>query len=284
MIKTLVHSSLFLLLIALAGASYGQVPQIERDALIALYNSTDGANWIDNTGWLGEAGTECDWHGVNCVSGSVARLNYWRNGLVGTIPKELGDLSNLVYMHLGQNELSGTIPKEIGNLTKLSQMHLWGNKLSGSIPKEFGNLLSLTYLNISSNELSGVIPSEMGNLANLATFTFTQNSITGGLPAGMGSQSTSKISSVERSALIALYNSTDGANWTNNTGWLGSAGTECFWFGVTCDSGSVSSLSLNSNSLTGTIPNELGDLADLAILNLNGNSLSGSIPTELGNL
>ena len=187
MIKTLVHSSLFLLLIALAGASYGQVPQIERDALIALYNSTDGANWIDNTGWLGEAGTECDWHGVNCVSGSVARLNYWRNGLVGTIPKELGDLSNLVYMHLGQNELSGTIPKEIGNLTKLSQMHLWGNKLSGSIPKEFGNLLSLTYLNISSNSLSGVIPSEMGNLANLGVFRFTQNSITGGLPAGLGS-------------------------------------------------------------------------------------------------
>ena len=185
MIKTLVHSALFALLISLAGASYGQVPQIERDALIALYNSTDGANWIDNTGWLGEAGTECDWHGVNCVSGSVARLNYWRNGLVGTIPKELGDLSNLVYMHLGQNELSGTIPKEIGNLTKLSQMHLWGNKLSGSIPKEFGNLLSLTYLNISSNELSGVITSEMGILANLATFTFTQNSITGGLPAGM---------------------------------------------------------------------------------------------------
>ena len=199
---------------------------------------------------------------------------------MGTIPKELGDLSSLVYMHLGQNELSGTIPKEIGNLTKLSQMHLWGNKLSGSIPKEFGNLLSLAVLNISSNELSGVIPSEMGNLANLATFTFTQNSITGGLPAGMGSQSTSKISSVERSALIALYNSTDGANWTNNTGWLGSAGTECFWFGVTCDSGSVSSLSLNSNSLTGTIPNELGNLTNLLSIDFSYNSLSGTIPKE----
>ena len=57
---------LFLLLISLAGASYAQVPQIERDALIALYNSTDGANWTDNTGWLGEAGTECSWFGVRC--------------------------------------------------------------------------------------------------------------------------------------------------------------------------------------------------------------------------
>ena len=50
--KPLIHTALFLLLISLAGASYAQVPQIERDALIALYNSTDGANWTDNTGWL----------------------------------------------------------------------------------------------------------------------------------------------------------------------------------------------------------------------------------------
>ena len=279
MIKTLVHSSLFLLLIALAGASYGQVPQIERDALIALYNSTDGANWIDNTGWLGEAGTECDWHGVNCVSGSVARLNYWRNGLVGTIPKELGDLSNLVYMHLGQNELSGTIPKEIGNLTKLSQMHLWGNKLSGSIPKEFGNLLSLTYLNISSNELSGVIPSEMGNLANLATFKFTQNSITGGLPIGLGS-ALGGVSSEERAALVALYQSTDGDSWKNNYGWLGAEGTECSWYGVSCNSGSVSKLDLSRNSLVGVLPIEFGNLTELTFLNLGYNSVSGNI-TEL---
>ena len=34
---------LLLLLISLAAASHAQVPQIERDALVALYNSTDGA-------------------------------------------------------------------------------------------------------------------------------------------------------------------------------------------------------------------------------------------------
>ena len=57
------------------------------------------------------------------------------------------------------------------------------------------------------------------------------------------------ISSIERDALVALYNSTDGANWTDNTGWLGEAGTECIWFGVTCSSGSVAQIVLNGNSL-----------------------------------
>ena len=68
MIKTLVHSALFALLISLAGASYAQIPQIERDALVALYNSTDDANWTDNTGWLGAVGTECSWFGVSCYA------------------------------------------------------------------------------------------------------------------------------------------------------------------------------------------------------------------------
>ena len=65
---TLTAVSLVLIGLTMSGTAYSQVPQIERDALIALYNSTDGANWTDNTGWLGEAGTECSWFGVRCYA------------------------------------------------------------------------------------------------------------------------------------------------------------------------------------------------------------------------
>ena len=34
-----------------------QVPLQERNTLIALYNSTDGPNWVNNTGWPGAEGT-----------------------------------------------------------------------------------------------------------------------------------------------------------------------------------------------------------------------------------
>lgn len=33
------------------------IPGYEREALVALYNSTDGDNWNNNTGWLGAPGT-----------------------------------------------------------------------------------------------------------------------------------------------------------------------------------------------------------------------------------
>ena len=58
------------------------------------------------------------------------------------------------------------------------------------------------------------------------------------------------------------------------------------WYGVTCSSGDVTVLSLNANSLTGTIPTELALLDKLADIYLQGDgntqSLTGALPTELG--
>ena len=249
-----------------------KIPQLERDALVALYNSTDGANWKDNTGWMGEVGTECLWYGVTCESASVTRLSIANNSLTGTIPSELGNLADLNYLYLGANSLNGNIPKELGNLTNLSYLHIGNNSLSGSIPKELGNLTKLTGIYLFSNDLTGAIPQEWIDIKNV--------NYNGNLLVGQGLS----ISSVERDALVALYNSTDGANWKDNTGWMGEVGTECRWYGVTCLSASVTQLSLFSNSLTGTIPSELGNLINLEWLSLYNNSLSGTIPSELGSL
>jgi len=100
------------------------------------------------------------------------------------------------------------------------------------------------------------------------------------------------IPTTERDVLIALYNATDGDGWANTTnkwktgGVFNAAGTECSWFGITCDAGSttVTGISLSNNGLTGTIPASLGSLANLEDLSLAENSLTGAIPAELSNL
>ena len=88
----------------------------------------------------------------------------------------------------------------------------------------------------------------------------------------------------DRAALIALYNATDGANWTDNTNWLTNA--PIFqWYGVSADAeGRVCALNLHGNGLSGEIPEELGGLTNLTGLYLNDNQLSGEIPEGLGRL
>ncbi|GMH20264.1 hypothetical protein Nepgr_022105 [Nepenthes gracilis] len=65
-------------------------------------------------------------------------------------------------------------------------------------------------------------------------------------------------------------------------GWSGTA--FCKWSGVVCDgSGLVTSITLSSKSLSGTIPSSLNSLSQLTLLSLQNNSFSGPIPT-LANL
>ena len=88
----------------------------------------------------------------------------------------------------------------------------------------------------------------------------------------------------DRAALATLYNATNGSSWQNETNWL-SNGPLGEWHGVSTDAdGRVAGLSLLGNQLSGPIPSELGNLANLQELNLWGNQLSGPIPSELGNL
>ena len=85
--------------------------------------------------------------------------------------------------------------------------------------------------------------------------------------------------STDRVALVALYNATDGPNWSNETNWL-SAEPMGEWHGVTTDgSGRVTALDLDENELNGKMPVELGNLTNLQRLYLNDNSgLSGPLP------
>jgi len=67
-------------------------------------------------------------------------------------------------LDLGYNQLTGSIPPEIGNLTNLNYLDLGGNQLTGEIPSEIGNLTNLNYLILNDNLLTGVIPESICDL------------------------------------------------------------------------------------------------------------------------
>ena len=85
----------------------------------------------------------------------------------------------------------------------------------------------------------------------------------------------------DREALIALYNATGGPNWSGNYNWLSDVPIS-EWEGVTTDgNGRVIGLALLGNQLSGELPLELGNLANLTRLYLDGNQLSGCVPSSL---
>ena len=85
-------------------ATVTEIPQSECEALVAVYTSTGGDNWIRNTGWL-QTNTPCTWYGVTCGEGHVTRLGLYGDHLQGTIPPDIGDLLQLWVLGLSSNEM-----------------------------------------------------------------------------------------------------------------------------------------------------------------------------------
>ena len=96
-------------------------PPTEEDLLIVLYCATDGENWRDKNNWLSSMELN-QWSRVTTSNSKVTRLHLHENQLSGTIPSELGNLTNLERLVLYNNQLSGTIPSELGNLTNRKQL------------------------------------------------------------------------------------------------------------------------------------------------------------------
>jgi photosystem II stability/assembly factor-like uncharacterized protein len=159
-----------------------EIPTHECEALKALYYSTNGTAWDTQNEWL-ETTTPCSWYGVTCDAGSVTGINLSSNHLAGTIPVELGDLTNLVGLNLSVNQLAGPIPGALGGLSNLNSLYLHMNRLSGSFPSELGDLSSLSNLLVTYNHLVGEIPANIINLPGLSLIDINYNALSTTDPA-----------------------------------------------------------------------------------------------------
>ena len=227
-------------------------------ALVALYDSTDGNNWTNNENW--KTGPLNTWYGVLILNDRVSRISLQNNNLAGTIPVEMGNLTNLTELVLGDNQLTGTIPVEIGNLTDLTYLSFHNNQLTGTILPEIGNLTNLTYLCLSQNQFTGTIPTGIKHLTNLSNLALSDNQLSGSIPTDIWNLTELNNLSIDHNQLTGTIPE-DVGNLTKLT-----------------------SLYLNENQLTGVIPAEIGNLTDLIYLELSNNQLSGTIPVEIGNL
>ena len=262
-----------------------------REILIGNYDRPDNKPLIT---WRVDVPLS-EWDGVT-VSGSPARVrglavktvSGGRGPLIGTIPPELGLLSKLEVLDLGDGHwLNGPVPGELGRLSALKFLNLSNNPLSGPIPAELGALSNLEFLWVENHCLTGSIPRELGQLGKLRILGLTsgmcgEDTLTGEIPRELGQLASLEFLDLSGNLLTGPIPPSLGSlpnlfNLDLSENQLSGA--------IPRELGSLSKLTglhLEDNALTGAIPPELGDLASLGGLYLNDNELSGPIPPELG--
>ena len=152
--------------------------------LLDLYAGTDGDHWTDHDGWLGDAGTECDWFGVTCDADGVhvVALSLPSNNLENAQPLASGllaPLTQLQILFINDNTLTGPLP-ELSALTSLQVLAASGNEFVGPIPG-LSALTQLTTFDVSDNAFTGAIPS-LSTLTALRFFNVRANQLTGPIP------------------------------------------------------------------------------------------------------
>lgn len=304
----------------------------DYNALVSLYNGTNGDGWTDNTNWKSEEPVSL-WYGVTVENYRVIKINLDNNLLTGSYPDQIGDLKELTELSLSHNQLT-SIPVGTNNLSSLVSLRLENTQLS-TLPNlsgltnlqqfylanntlEFNDLESI---NIDLATISDAKYSPQANLALLHTKNNNQSvlkvsseginnafqwyksdiKITGEISDSLiisdNNQNLyycqitntdfpdltlvteniylpAQVSQLEYDALVAIYNATDGDNWTNNQSWL-SEKPVYEWFGMQCAGDSVLALYLSDNNLTGSIPGEIGQLIYLSELDLSLNNIKG---------
>ena len=259
----------------------------DRLALISLYNSTNGNEWTNKTGWIvpGSTGDNpCGWYGITCSDNRVTSIDMQNNNIHGNLPGQLGTITSLKRLVLGNNQLTGSIPTELGNLSELEFIFLYSNRLSGVIPYQLGNLNKLIYLILSENQLSGFIPTQLGNLAQLQQLVLNTNQLYGDIPPSIGKLSQLTVLSLGTNLLTGAI--------PFQLGELSKL--EFLSLEVNQLNGSIPpqlgnlvllhNLFLMDNLLSGSIPKELSQLSKLEYLNVSNNRLTGSIPSSIGNM
>ena len=279
----------------------------DKEALQALYKSTDGKNWNNNTGWKNEKSDPCtdEWFGIYCDNGYVTVIELAYNGLYGKLPSEIGKLSKLNTLYLYSNDLSGAIPDELWSIKPMQILDINTNELSGHLPSEI-DMPNLEVLYLYANQLSGPLPSTW-NTPKLTNLSLAQNAFTGRIPEALGQLSGLEEILLSRNNLSGDYPASMGQLSKLSLLWLFNNYLKgpfpSSWSGLTNlenvelqqMTGKIPDFIGNSwrklqlliiprGELVGEIPSSICNLRDLQILWLFQNNLTGSIPSCISEL
>ncbi|XP_009131995.2 probable LRR receptor-like serine/threonine-protein kinase At3g47570 [Brassica rapa] len=223
---------------------------------------------------------------------SIREIYFDENNLEGEVPVVIGRLTQLLIFVLHSNHFSGMFPPAIYNLSSLTFLDMFDNGFSGNLRPDFGNLLpNLREWSIGNNSFTGTIPSTLANISTLQFLGMEYNSLTGSIPLSfakirylqtlaLNDNSLGSFSAGDLEFLVALTNCTQLQSLDVSFNRLGGD----LPASIVNLSMSLNKLALVENSISGSIPHDIGNLIHLQVLVLSENLLKGPIPVSFGKL
>jgi Leucine-rich repeat (LRR) protein len=199
-------SSIFIMVMLTTFLSYHSFAQpgegyvINEDdslALVAYYESTNGDQWIDKSGWLTDAPVY-SWVGIEEVANvagdgepadwRVTVIDMPRNNMTvpGPLPAELADMEFLEDFKADVNLHIGGLPPELASLSRLQFLLVRTNLFTGEVDWDaFSQMESMQQFRIRQNYFSGPLPQMLGGNGSWPALTrlyLDDNRFTGQIP------------------------------------------------------------------------------------------------------
>ena len=277
------------------------------EAVVSLYNTTNGPMWANNSGWM--KGDPCldQWYGLHCINGRIVEINLPNNRLSGQIPLNITLATQLRVLRLYRNLIDGILPPGLFQIGSLEILNVHTNNIGGTLPSSI-NGLNLTQLILSQNQIGGILPTNWSCLG-LQILAVSFNNFQGPLPPAI-----SRLTQLVQ--LILAYNQLNGTfpeeygnlhklqqlwlfynkffnnatfpnSWENLTGLIDfEADSLMFelpdWIGKSWLN--LQTLFLFNGNLTGEFWPSLCLLNKIQYLRLFNNSFSGALPMCLCNM
>lgn len=222
--------------------------------------TSDPNNFTSN--WCGP--NVCNYNGVYCAAApddphtlTVAGVDLNHANIAGSLPKELGLLTDLALFHINSNRFCGSIPYTFSSLCLLYELDISNNQFSGEFPSVVLNLRSLKYLDIRFNRFKGGVPSSVFDL-NLDALFINDNKFKSSLPENIGNSPVS---------VLVLANNDLGG---------------CLPSSLAKMKNTLNEIILSNSGLTGCLPKEIGSLDKVTVFDVSLNKLVGSLPESIG--
>ncbi|KAM3282810.1 putative LRR receptor-like serine/threonine-protein kinase isoform X2 [Capsicum chacoense] len=209
------------------------------------------------------------------------------NSLEGNIPEGIGNLHNMNWLSIQDNHLEGSIPFSIFNISRIEFIAFTNNYLSGDLPNGLCNRLPrLKGLYLSKNKIHGQIPTSLSNCSQLQMLSLSYNDFDGPIHSEIG-----RLTNLQFLALG--FNHLTGMFYLMNASTILSNYFRIFFYYILAagiipqEIGNLVNLAelwVESNQLNGSVPISMFNISSLQILSLWRNNLSGFVPREIGNL